>query len=126
MEFLNTPDTTAEFTKEDIESCKLWSALAYFGITFWLPLVVKPESKFGKYHANQSLLLLIVGAILGVASGVIGAILGIIPILGWILAAVIGLAINLVTLGFFLFGLINTLNGKAKELPFIGKIRLLK
>lgn len=122
----NTADYTDEYTAEDIEAGKLWSALAYFGITFWLPMVLCPDSKFGKFHANQSLILFIVGAALGIVSGIVGAILGIIPVLGGLLATIISLLINVITLFYFIFGIVNTFMGKAKELPIIGKFRIIK
>ena len=43
----------------DIEKNKVVSALAYLGILFFLPLVAAPESKSGKFHANQSLVILL-------------------------------------------------------------------
>ncbi|MCX7657109.1 MAG: hypothetical protein N2Z57_00375 [Oscillospiraceae bacterium] len=103
------------YSPEDIEKSKAVSALAYLGILFFLPLVAYPESQFGRFHANQGLLLLI----FSVAGEII---LGIIPIVGWILLPFFGIAV----LVYFILGLVNALNGKAKELPLIGKIRIIK
>ncbi len=111
--FQNTPDTTAEYDPADIEKNKTMAGLAY--LLFFLPLVVCPESKFGRYHANQGLVLLLL-AIIG------NVVLGIIPIIGWILMPIFGILVLIL----FIIGLINGLNGKAKELPVIGKIKLLK
>lgn len=104
---------TPEFTPEDIEKNKVVSALAY--IFFFLPLIVCADSPFGKFHANQGLLLLI-------TSLVINIVLSLIPIIGWILLWLIDIAIFV----FAIMGLVNTLNGKAKELPIIGKWRIIK
>jgi uncharacterized membrane protein len=101
------------FSAEDIEKNKVISALAY--ILFFLPLVVCPESSFGKFHANQGLLLLIVGF-----AGSI--VLGIIPVIGWIILPLFSLIVFI----FGIMGLIGALNGKAKELPIIGKYRIMK
>lgn len=101
------------FSPEDIEKNKVVSALAYF--IFFLPLVVCPDSRFGKFHANQGLLLLILSAIVGVV--------GTIPIIGWFIIFPIG---GLFCLVLAIMGLVNTLNGNAKELPLIGKIRIIK
>jgi uncharacterized membrane protein len=103
------------YSPEDIEKSKVVSALAYLGILFFLPLVAYPESQFGRFHANQGLLLLIFSA----AGNII---LGIIPIIGWILLPFFGIAV----LVYFILGLVNALNGQAKELPLIGKIRIIK
>ena len=101
------------FDPQDVENNKVVSALCYLGILFFLPLVVNKESAFGRFHANQGLLLLIVG--------VISSFLYIIPILGWIAGGIMGI----VCLVLMIMGIVNTLNGKAKELPVIGKFRLL-
>jgi|CZCB01.1.fsa_nt_gi uncharacterized membrane protein len=102
-----------EFTQEDIEKNKTMAGLAY--ILFFLPLIVCPDSSYAKFHANQGLLLLIVS----IAGNII---LGMIPIIGWILLPLFGIVI----LVFAIMGLVNGLGGKAKRLPLIGKYTILK
>lgn len=105
--------TMPTFDVEDIEKNKTIAGLAY--IIFFLPLLVCPDSKFARYHANQGLLLLILG--------VVGSfILGMIPIIGWIILPLFSILVFVLAI----IGLINGLNGKVKELPIIGKYRLLK
>lgn len=111
---MNINDRTNSFDRTDIDQNKVIAALAYFGILFFLPLIACPDSKFGRFHANQGLILLI--------CSVIGGFLNIIPILGNIASAIIGLIVFI----FFLYGLINTLNGYAKELPYVGGILIIK
>ena len=101
------------FEQEDIEKNKTMAGLAY--LIFFLPLVAAPESKFGKFHANQGLLLLI----LGIGGNII---LIIIPILGWLL--IVPFSLFVLVLG--VMGLINGFGGKVKELPLIGKFRIIK
>lgn len=97
----------------DIEQNKTMAGLAYF--IFFLPLLVCPESKFGRYHANQALLLVI----LALGGSII---LGMIPIIGWVLLPIFGLGIFVLAI----MGLINGFGGKVKELPLIGKYRIIK
>ncbi len=92
------------------------AALAYFGILFFLPLITHPESKFGKFHANQGLLLLI----FSVAGTTIGSI---IPIIGWFLILPF---VTIASLVFFFMGLIGALNKVQKRLPLIGGYTLIK
>lgn len=101
------------FDNEDIEKNKTMAGLSY--LLFFLPLIVCPDSKYAKFHANQGLILLII-AIVG------NIILGIIPIIGWMLIPVFGLVI----LALGIMGLINGFGGKAKQLPIIGKYTILK
>ena len=100
------------YTTEDIEKGKTMAGLSY--LIFFLPLVVCPESRYAKFHANQALLL-----ITGIAGNVI---LGIIPVIGWMLMPVFGLGV----LALGIMGLINGFGGKAKRLPLIGKFSILK
>ena len=52
-------DFTFRYDPEDIARNKSVCALSYLSILFFLPLVVCPDSKFGRFHANQALALLI-------------------------------------------------------------------
>ena len=101
------------YSAEDIEKGKTMAGLSC--LLFFLPLVVCPESRYAKFHANQSLLLLIV-AIAG------NIILSLIPIIGWILIPIFGLGVLILGI----MGLINGFGGKAKRLPLIGKFTILK
>lgn len=109
----NTYTQETTYTTDDIEKNKTIAGLSY--LIFFLPLVVCPESKFGKFHANQALVLLIAG----IAGNVV---LGLIPIIGWMLMPVFGLFI--LVLG--IMGLINGFGGKAKKLPIIGKFTIIR
>lgn len=111
-ELNNTADTTADYSPEDIEKNKIMAVLAY--IIFLIPLLAAKDSPFAKFHTNQGLVLFI-GAIL---SSVIAAV----PIIGWIIAPIAGLAITVLSV----IGIVNALGGKAKELPVIGKYKILK
>ncbi|NLV17163.1 MAG: hypothetical protein GXY50_08160 [Syntrophomonadaceae bacterium] len=97
----------------DIEKNKVLAGVAY--ILFFLPLLASPDSQYGKFHANQGLLLLIFSF-----GG--SLILSLIPIVGWILLPFF----SIVVLVFAVIGILNGLGGKVKELPLIGKLRLIK
>ena len=101
------------FDPADIEKNKTMAGLAY--LIFFLPLIACPDSKYGKFHANQGLLLLI-------ASIVGTVVLSIIPIIGWVLL----LFYPLVILVLGIMGLVNGFSGKAKPLPIIGKYTIIK
>ncbi len=108
----NTADTTADFDAADIEKNKLMAVLAY--IIFLIPLIVAKDSRFARFHTNQGLVLFI--------SAIIFSIVAVIPIIGWIIAPIIGILITVLSI----IGIINALNGRTKELPIIGKFKILK
>lgn len=97
----------------DVEKNKTMAGLAY--LLFFLPLLVCPDSKFGKFHANQALLLWI-AAIAG------NVVLSIVPVIGWVLMPIFGLGITVLGV----MGLIAGFQGKAKRLPLIGKFDLIR
>lgn len=111
-ELNNTADTTAEYSREDIEKNKVMAVLAY--IIFLIPLLAAKDSPFAKFHTNQGLVLFL-GAIAS-------SIIAVIPIIGWIVAPILGLVVTILAI----IGIINALGGKAKELPIIGKFKILK
>lgn len=120
MSNFNYVDRTNEFSPEDIEKNKVISGVSYLWFLFFLPLVAAPESKFGKFHANQSFLLFI----LSLAIFLVRLILGFIPVLG----RIIGILLTLLNLGvmvFFILGLVFAFQGQAKEIPIIGQIKIL-
>jgi len=90
-------------------SKKTLGILAY--IIFFIPLLVDDKNEFGRFHANQGLLVLL----LGVATSIFGSIVPLIAILGGILCFVLAI-----------IGIINAANGLMKDLPIIGSIRIIK
>ena len=112
-EFTNTENTTSKYDPADIEANKFIALISYIGLLFIVPLVAAKDSKFARFHANQGLVLFIAGIILGA--------LNIIPILGTIVC-VIG---EFVVFVLAIIGIINAAKGEAKELPLIGKFKIL-
>ena len=103
------------------ETVKWMSFLAYWGILFFLPLVVVPTSEEGKFHANQGLTLLLAGIAVSIVSSILSAI-PFIRFLGTLLSVVGGAACLVLAI----IGMINALNGEQKKLPFIGEYTFLK
>ena len=113
-------DKNDQFTQEDIEANKAIAAVGCIPILFWIPLVAKPDSAFGKFYANQGLILLICEVVLSILSTILGKILAYIPFIGGLLGGLLVTVISLVQLAAFLLLLISALQGKARELPFVG------
>lgn len=107
-----TKDETECFEKADIENNKIMAVLAY--IIFLVPLIAAKDSPFARFHTNQGIVLVI--------ASVAASVIAVIPVFGWTIAPVIGIAVTVLAV----IGILNSLNGRAKELPIIGKIRILK
>lgn len=120
-----TEDTTSQFDPADVEKNKVYALLAYIGLLFLVPLLAAPQSRYARYHTNQGVVLFLVELIWGLAFGILNAILSIIPVV-WILFSLIGWLVSLGFLALTIIGIVNAVQGRAKELPLIGKIRFLK
>ena len=111
---LSTPKDApaAECDPEDAKANKLMAILAYLGILVLIPLFAAKESKFARFHTNQGLILLIISVVIYFI-GRISAL----STLAWLLnAAVFILAV---------IGIINAVKGETKELPLVGKYRII-
>ena len=121
----NDESVVAEiYEADDIQQNKTMAGLAY--ILFFLPLIVCKDSKFGRFHANQGLLLLILSVASYIALSIIATI---IAIISWRLFGIVSLLYGLcglAILGLAIYGLVNGLNGKVKELPIIRKFRIIQ
>jgi uncharacterized membrane protein len=117
-ELKNPVDVTDQFDPGDITANKGMACVACFPILFWLPLVACKDSAFGKFYANQGFITLI----LSFASGVLSAIIGLIPILGAILAPLVSLVLGVATIASFIFTIYNASQDRAKYIPVIGQL----
>lgn len=117
----NTKDYTSQFDPKDIEDNKIMGILAYLSWLVLIPIFAAPNSKFARFHANQGLVL----AIAEIACGILNSILGWIPVIR-VVSGIICFLVGIVCFVLTILGIVNVANGKAKELPVIGSIRILK
>ena len=150
----DTPDTTAQFAPEDIELNNRLSLLAYLGLLPWIvPMFLVKQSRFAKFHANQGLVLLILNLILGVITGALNGIASLIGsgitalffkmAYSWdvmflgtvgtvistiitIIAGILSVILCAVVLFLTVVGIIYAVKGRAKELPLIGRFKIIK
>lgn len=127
--FMNTADTTSQYYPQDIANNKVLAILSYLGLLWLIPFFAGKASPFAKYHVKQG--FLIVCAEFG--WGILGTILrvairtrhdlgwgvyyystpGIVNVLVWL--------VHLAIWAFAILGIINAAQGKAKEVPVVGK-----
>ena len=96
----------------DVNANKVMAILAYLGILVFIPIFAAKESKFARFHANQGLILFICSVVIFVVGRIPG-----LSAIAWIL--------NLIVAVFAVLGIINAAKGEAKELPLIGKFRII-
>lgn len=119
-----TDGSGGRFDSADIAQNKVTAALSYIGILVIFPLATK-ESKFARWHAGQGLVLLALSFLYSAAYSVLA---GLMLSVSWEFYSIFRIVrmTGLVIPVLAAIGISNALNGRAKELPVIGKIRLLK
>jgi len=113
-----TPDA------QDVADNKVMAILGY--ILFFIPLLAAKESPFARFHANQGLLVLLLAIGLGIVFFIltlVGTMIA--PAIGGIIY-IVSLVCNLGVFVLVILGIINAAQGQMKELPVIGKFRLIK
>ncbi len=122
-----TPPPSSEAA--DIEQNKIICAISYISILFFLPLLACPESRFGKFHANQSLILLIASSVIGVvgsiAAGLIEALFFLPDSLRTLAGGLVGLVVSAAPVAGMIFGIVTAIQGQMKEIPVIGRFNLI-
>jgi|SRR3989344_3154671 len=102
---------------ENVKNEKLMGALSYLlgpvtGIIF---LVMEKKNAYVRFHAMQSTILF--GAIF-----LISIALGLIPVLGWIVALILSPLLTLVSFILWLVLMWKAYNGEKYKLPYIGDL----
>lgn len=93
---------------------KTQSIVAYITIIGWVIALLqynKEKDPAVRFHLKQSLGVMILGLVLGIALMVVTMIMPALSFLG---------LVNLLVLILWIFGIINAVNGAQKELPVIG------
>ncbi len=106
------PAAAPTIDPSDISANKVMAILAYIGILVLIPLFAAKESKFARFHTNQGLILFICNIVIYFISLIPG-----LKAIGWIL--------SVAALVFAIIGIIGAAKGETKELPLIGKYRII-
>lgn len=113
---------TEEKKEENVDTEKVMGVLAYLSWLVLIPLIAGiKDSETVKFHTNQGLIL----AIIEIVAGTVFGILSIIPVVG-IVFGILGWLVGLASLIFSILGIINVVQDKKEELPYIGKYKILK
>lgn len=96
------------FRQEDIDENKLLTVLmAVIPVLFFLPLIMKSNSRYLNFFANQCLLLTIALIVCAV-----------VPFLGWLC--------EILVFVMWIVNIVNAVQAEPKPMPFIGKNIIIK
>jgi uncharacterized membrane protein len=132
------PPDLPEPSKDDVEKHKGISIVGYIPPLFIVPLLVAPSSRFARYHANQGLLLFLVGTAVILAAANLELLnwtlfplleafgMSVFKWMGACVTHVSSVFLIVLLIAMAIFGIVNAVNGESKPLPLIGRFQLLK
>lgn len=123
--FKNVRDFTNEFDVAEAKDKKTMAVLSYIGLLVLIPIFACKDNKYVRFHANQGLVICVGEVISVVLYEILIAIFWRVFVLTSILTAVFWILSVCFTV-LAIIGIINAVNEKAKELPLVGKIRIIK
>ena len=97
-----------KISKVDIDPM-IMSLFSYVSFLALLPLIWPPKDATTKFHAKQGLALFI--------AEVLTAIIGLVPLLGWFIAAIL----SWLWVGLSIYGIFNVLVGRKRRIPIVGE-----
>lgn len=109
---------------DEAQGNKVIFILSY--ILFFLPLVSCPNSKIGRFHANQGLVLLITSIAGQIVATILSSVMLSISLGLWAITSLIYGCWAIAVLALVIIGMVNANKGEQKPLPIIGKIVILK
>lgn len=119
------PMVSGNYSEKDINDGKPLAAVGYVPIccvpTFLVPMMMAKENAYAQYHARQGAVFYIVAIAGGIAVAILQTIMGFIGHGLGCIGNIVGLGYGGVMLVVMVLGIINALQGQAKELPVIGQ-----
>lgn len=119
-------DRTHEFNRNDIEDNKGISCFAYFGFMFIMPLWAASDSPYAQFHANQGIILAMNELFMCIMIFVSHMLVPCAPEIFRVLRTILCFVLFIGMLFYVTYGVANTMRGKAKELPIIGKVKFIR
>lgn len=115
---IGTEDRTSDFKEREREDNKWMAMLSY--IIPPIPFIAERHSKYVKFHSNQGMNLMIWYILLTAFIAVVDTALPwtfLVSAMRWI--------VNLSLFALMAFGIIDTINAKARELPIVSKLNIM-
>lgn len=112
------------FDPSDVKENRVTGGIGY--LIFFLPLILCPRSKYGRFCANQGLLLVIAEIVISIVAAVVAFALGWIPVIGKLIDIVLTIAKWLVGVLALYFAYLACVKGDARQIPGFGNISIIK
>lgn len=126
-----------KYSKEEINDGKFMSVLAYLGILALIPYFAEKKNKYVRYHAIQGMNFMVVCVGYSILTSILSAIIKVNRCFtywgyescvkatpGWL--SVILWLVGIPLTVFCIMGIVYACQGKTKELPLVGKVKIFK
>jgi uncharacterized membrane protein len=107
-------------SEREIESGRLLAAVAYLPALCFVGLLSAPDNRFVGFHARQGFLLFLVEVVAWIAVAIYEGSIGRIPVLGFLVGAVIRFVLGLGFLVVTVYGVIKGASGEMARIPGLG------
>lgn len=114
-----------ECNRKSADNSKITAVLAYLGILVLVPFFLEKKPSFVKFHVGQGITLFALEIVYGIIYRFLAMAVLMVSWRLYFIVRIIG-AVALVFPVLAVIGIINVVNGQEKELPAVGKIRLVK
>ena len=132
----DTRDFTHNYDPNDFSAHKKHCILAALGVTFWAPYAFCKNCQSARFYANQGLLTFIIEVLCSIVYGLLMNLVSIafventfdgyrLSIAGWIVMLIFTVLCYAIPVFIVVTSVKNIRAGKVKEIPFIGKFRIL-
>src|SRR6185295_18196758 len=115
-----TDPSSEAIPPEEIENGRLLAAVAYLPALCFVGLIGMPENRYVGFHARQGFLLFLLEVIACVALAIYDASLGRIPLLGFLIGAVVRFVLGFAFLGATIYGVVKGATGEMAKITYLG------
>lgn len=115
-------DFSKDYTEKEKSEGIFFGILSYLSVLCLIPYFLENKNNFVKFHAKQGLNLFLLEIIVGFSASVLVVLL-------LFLGFAVVLVRNIIECIFFvvsIIGIIDVIQGKARELPIVNKIKIVK
>jgi uncharacterized membrane protein len=114
------PVSYDEIPANEVASGRLLAAVAYLPGLFVIGLMTAPENRYVGFHSRQGFLLLTVEIAAWIAIAIYDASLGRIPLVGFLVGAVVKFAAGMTLLAATAYGVVKGAGGEIARIPYLG------
>ena len=80
------------------------------------------KNRFIRFHSFQCLFLALTGFVLSIGNMILGFVIGMIPVIGWIISLLLAFAIPIALLAAWVIVVLKAYQGQEYRLPVIGDL----